>query len=143
DHLLLAAGKRPGHGSALLVQVGEERVDGLETLAPPLPGAGQVGTQRQVLLDRHVTEELPAHRNVSEATKREVVRVEAPDLAAVERDAALPRADHARYGSKDGGLAAAVAADKADEFAALHVQRHVEHDLDLAVAEVDVGHVED
>src|SRR5690606_23608806 len=67
---------------------------------------------------------------------------ELSDRFAIEHDPAAHRPDHSGNGAQDRGLAAAIAADQSDEFAASNLQAGAEDDLELAVAEIDVLDIE-
>ena len=82
--------------------------------------------------------ELAEHRGflgqVAQAQAGAFVHGQAGDVPAVERDAAGVGADQAHDHVKAGGLAGAVGAEQADDFAGAHFHREVVHHLARAVA---------
>jgi|GEM_PF-7054808 len=137
-HLLLAARELPRGRISLGHQVRKQLGDSLETLCPLRFGSRQVSAEHEVFINRHVGEQLTAHRHVRQASPRHFMRCGTMDLFAVKNNAPTPGRDHSGNGAKNGRLPAAIPANQADQLAALHVQGNTKHHLDAAVAQVDI-----
>src|SRR5690606_30740431 len=83
--LLLPPGKHAALARQELLDDGEERVNAVELLLLRLPAAGD-GADEKVLLHGELREDLAALRDEAEALERALLRVEAGDGFAFERD---------------------------------------------------------
>ena len=126
EHLLLAAGQRPGR---LLGPFSQDR----EEIHHPVAAFGErrAGTPErpeagaQVVLDRESGEELAAFRQVGDTAADHVVRLEAVYRNARERDRPRGGSDQTRDRPQRGGLPGPVGAEQGDALAVADRDRDV------------------
>src|SRR6185436_13402116 len=143
EHLLLAARELR---AAVALALGEPREELVDPLARPLAArrraAGAPRGDPQVLVDGERREEATALRDVADAVPRDLVRLAADELLALEADRALGmrrRDAHDRVAERR--LAHAVATHDRER-AALHGEAEVVEDARLAVERVEARDLE-
>src|SRR5437588_600981 len=134
DHLLLAAGERPGELPPPLLQQREERVHPLEVL--PFRAALEVRAHLEVLLDGHGREEPPVLGHDRHPARDAVARRPRRHVLTVELDAPAARLDDAEDRLQRRRLPRRVPAEQAHELARAHLERDLLEDVDLAVVRV-------
>ncbi len=98
----------------------------LEPLAARFPvGLGDFENREDVLLDGHSAEDRRFLRQIAKAEDRAAVHRKLGDVLAVEEDAAAVGLHQAHHRIEAGRLAGAVGAEKADDLAAVDVERNV------------------
>src|SRR5439155_8287861 len=96
------------------------------------------GSDLQVLADRKASEDAPVLRDEGDPSAKDRVRRKPDQRAAVERDRAGRRPQHARYRPERRRLAGAVVTDEPDELALLDLERQTLHGRDAPVVDRDV-----
>src|SRR5207302_3138692 len=92
---------------------------------------------------RHVVEEPDVLKSPRDSPTRNLVRLEARDIATVEHDASARRLEETSHVVEQSGLAGAVGADQRENLATLDVETHVVHRDETAEALGQVGQLED
>jgi hypothetical protein len=136
DHLLLAAGERPGLLRRALLQLGEQLVDQVVAVL----GAGALG-EGEVLPDGQAGEDVTVLGDVGDAAADDLVHRKSARLLAVEHDGAGARHE-AEDSAQRRRLADAVAPEQTGDPAAPHAERDALQDVRLAEIDVQVAHVE-
>ena len=137
-HPLLTAGHGAGQLLGALLQDGQQAVDHLQPLGPPV-AVGLVGpTQEQVVEHRQVGEHEALGGDEGHPRLHVGARTSLRDVATLERDAAGLGRQDAEDGLDGGALAAAVVTEDADDLTLVHVDVDVEHDLLAAIAGPEV-----
>jgi hypothetical protein len=157
DHLLLAARGPSCRPVSQLVELGEQGVHALETLAR-LGAAAEVadrrgrdlGTERaaecaeeQIRLDRQAGEHLPALRNLCEPTPHHVVRRPAGDVVAGDSNPPSRRPHHPADGVEERGFARTVGADQRDPLTGSERERDAVERHGRPVADDEVVHLDE
>ena len=130
QHLALAARQGGGHLRAPLPQAredGEDLVHALRLVAQA-PAPAREAAQQQVVLHRHLAEQLALFGHQGHAVGHHDLDAGACDALAVQMDLAA-RGQQAHGGRQQRGLACAVGADDGDDLAAAHIQIHLVHRL--------------
>ena len=126
QHLLLSARERAGHGSAALLQDGEQAVDLVQALTLLRPAdAGTVQPEVQVTCHRLGAKELAAFGHLQHTVIDDAPRRQRPDGGAVEMDRSALHGQQARDGLEQRALAGPVAAQQRDDLVLVHVDHHV------------------
>src|SRR5262249_6259374 len=142
QHLLLAAGKIAGSAPPRLAQHGKRLVEPLALGLELGRARPRVGPEAQVLLDRHQRKDVAALRHVRHAASQEIGRRLVGDVLAVEHHEPLARGQEAEERLEHRRLARTVRPDDRHHLAGLHVEGHALQNLELAVAGVEVAHLE-
>ena len=142
-HPLLATGEGAGRRVERAAQLGEE-------LQHPLdPGGGAIRVvavdergDLQVLPHREVVEDAVATGQQLDAQSGPLLGRHERDRSAVEAHDAVGRSAQPGDDPQDRRLPGAVGPEQGEHLARLHLEADVEEDLDLAVGEVDVAHLQ-
>src|SRR6188472_3611405 len=136
NHLLLAAGKRPGELRAPLVEKREQRIDALQ-LRLEVGAWTKVGAHLEVLQHRHRPEETPVLRHDREAAADPVGGRHPRHVLAGEHHASCAWPHETEDRLERRRLPRRVTAEEADELPLAHDEMRVLEDVDLAVVRVD------
>src|SRR5258708_2689594 len=134
-HLLLAAGKLEAEIAFARTQYGKKIENALQR---PKAFAAWSREYGQVLPHRQARKDAALLRHEAEAKPRYRVGRQPGDVATPVADTAGPRLQVSHDGEDCRGLARAIAAEQADDFALLHGQRDAVKDVAVAVIGVDV-----
>ena len=121
-HLLLAATERPRHLVAPLGEYGQQLQYALQRFAPTLARSWEICAQFQVLDHGHERKQPPALGDQHQRPPHPVVSRQVIDALAVKPDLATRAGLDADDAQQRAALAGAVGADKADDFALVHLE---------------------
>jgi len=130
EHLLLAAGQRPG---VLAAPVGEDR----EPAVRPLTQAGVAEREAQVLFDGEVGKDSSRLGHDQHASANPLVRWDRGDVLTGEQDSALVRDDQPGGDVAERRLPGSVGAEERHDRSFRHGDVDAVQDVDLAVAAHD------
>ena len=142
DHLLFTARHRSGRLRQTLAKPRKE-LQHIVARARDLGGRLQVGSETQVVLDRHRPEHVPAFRHEHEPGPDQTRRGRSAPSRSEDGDPAGARPHHARDHVQSGGLAGSVRADQRNHLAGRDGQAHVPEHVRAAIAGPHVAHLED
>src|SRR5229473_7243030 len=136
-HLLLSAGERACGELAALAQHRKIFEHAVVILSNASPILARVLTQSQVFVDRQLGQDAPAFGDVRDAAPDDVLGGLMPERMAGEAYLARP-GNSPGDGAEGGRLARAVSAEKGDDAAVGHGQRHAMKDRCRPVAAADL-----
>ena len=127
-----------------LLETREQREDFLEAALDGVGIAAEVGAEVEVLADREILEDATPLRDVGDAERDDLVRLEPSEVlcATVVGERSLRRRDQARDRLEQGRLARPIRADHRDDLAAADQHVDAVESLDDSVAHLQAADVE-
>src|SRR5579883_1278144 len=141
QHLLLAARQRARRLALPLLENREEIIEPVALLVA-FRGLQMLAAEIEILLHRHVAEELARLGTLDDAAARDRRRAQAAEALIVPADLALMRHE-ARDRVEKRRLAGAVQTHHRDELALMDMERDALKRLRLAVEHADIAHLQD
>ena len=142
QHLLLAAGERPGELFRTLFQTRKELIDARDVRWNTGAILPCVGPHHQIVEDDHSRKEASALRGVADPDAHDIVRRHRGDVLSIEDDASGRGVVETRDRPQRRGLAGSVRADQRDDLSGIDAEGDAAEGLDPSVEDVDARDIQ-